>query len=477
MKANNRNAVLSTLTAMKVIFLMNSKRKVTDLNQWMVASRVEGACTKEEKVSVKMNSRVKKGMSPRLAAILTALDYDKMQREKADLWYYLLQDEDSMGGNGVTREINDLIQVDGALSADLAHQMECFTGVDLRVLDMEDNLELTDRQMAAVKKLYQLELQTRDEEQKEFYRENRIAILEDKLDKEYALDEYIDANREDDIDDEDEGKFDRTYNRARAKKGLQLVETLRSRAKDASYAELIRWNKKLKEARLGTKGDWTTYKHTFKLQNGEYRTIEKKVRTPKFKEDRLPYIFYVASKMVLECYISKRTTGRVKARAAQAYVELRKKWNEIPENSKNGEPESLRERYGRYLNSELMENDGIDANAVLFGKGTLSHHHWAEMIDLKQLSDDPIVLQSWLLRKEAENYNLPKGTTNVSVAMAMLALIKTKGNKAAAARMVDMPYSTFRDRIKKAMQALSDARKEKRLDEKVYHLMSQFLSR
>jgi hypothetical protein len=215
-------------------------------------------------------------------------------------------------------------------------------------------------------------------------------------------------------------------------RGEALMYWLKDKAKDMAINELVRWNIRVNKRRK--MGSWDETK-TQKNWEQEQENIDYK----------LSFVHYVGCKIVIERQLAKKYVQgtRAQVRAKESYERNMEMWEQY----------NLANRLEGTATCEF-DGDVIDPDAAYFGRPGLVHQRYVEMIDMKRISEDETVLQGYLLSCEAGNMNLPQGTDNVSIATAIIAMVRAKGVQAEAARMVNMPYSTFRYRMKQARKAL-----------------------
>lgn len=221
-------------------------------------------------------------------------------------------------------------------------------------------------------------------------------------------------------------------------RGANLLDYLEKKASEMTAKELIRWN----------------------IQVNERRKLEE----PEMRDYRLSFVHWVACKLALEGALMKiypeGTRAQVRAEESyNKYVDMYYQYNVGPRVSEDATCE---------FNDEL-----IDPEAAYFGRPGVMTNRYATIIDMKnRLCADETILQGYILACEDA---LPEGTKNVDVAVAVLALMKAEGNQAKAARMVKMPYSTFRDRLKKARKMLEEKLDRNELSSSEYNAFRRLI--
>jgi len=204
-------------------------------------------------------------------------------------------------------------------------------------------------------------------------------------------------------------------------RGINLHDWLEKKAEFMTANELVYWNRQVNERR--------------------------KLKDPEVRDYRLSFVHWVACKLILEGALMKiypeGTRAQVRAEESyNKYVDMYYQYNVGPRIDENATCQ--------------FDDELIDPDAAYFGRPGVVHQRYATIIDLKnRLCEDETVLQGYLLACEDE-ISMPTGTKNVSAEIAVLAMLKARGNQAAAARMVKMPYSTFRDRLKTARKILEE---------------------
>lgn len=221
-------------------------------------------------------------------------------------------------------------------------------------------------------------------------------------------------------------------------RGANLLDYLEKKAEYMTAKELIFWN----------------------IQVNERRKLE----APEVRDYRLSFVHWVACKLILEERLMEEYPEGTKAhnRAVESYnkyVDMYYQYNVGPRVNEDASCE---------FDDELM-----DPEAAYFGRPGVMTNRYATIIDMKnKLCADETVLQGYILAREDA---LPEGTKNVDVAIAVLALIRAEGNQAAAARLVKMPYSTFRDRLKKARKMLEEKLDRNELSSSEYNIFRSMI--
>ena len=172
-----------------------------------------------------------------------------------------------------------------------------------------------------------------------------------------------------------------------------------------------------------------------------------KRRKTEDKDYRLSFIHYTGCKIVIEKQLSKRYAKGSKAqrRAEESYARAMNNWEMYELGAR------LEGNHNCQFRDEL-----IDPDASYYGRPGVVHSRYADVIDMRRISEDETVLQGYMLSCEAESYSLPKGVENVSLATVVIAMVRAEGNKIAACRMVDMCYSTFCELLRQARVILEE---------------------
>jgi hypothetical protein len=310
-----------------------------------------------------------------------------------------------------------LMQINTAAHADNEDARARFTGVAQWVLDKERYIGLSDKQEQAVKKLHNLEHSTRDKDQKETYRANRVAVLEGAFDGEQAQElDLLIAEQERDMDDEDEN-WNRFLRKTQAQRGYEMVEWFKVNAPQADTKTLIKWSKAVNKRRI----------------------------EPTFKEDRLSYCHWVASKIVIEWWLAKRSYGKLKAKAAENYATQRERWD----------TDNLQERYDAHLHSDISMSNEVEMDASYMGRAGIAASRMEEFIDIARDKDEDL-LKGFLLFREREGLQLPEGTEAKNFANILIALSRCNGNKSAAARLLGVAKSTYYGWVRQAHKKLQE---------------------
>ena len=305
-----------------------------------------------------------------------------------------------------------LIQIDSSMASEAIAKLERFTGVSEAVLDKEARLATTEEQDRAIRILYNMGKATSNKEEKAMYEANRRAIIEANEDEGMELDRLIAEQKEDDSEEEN---WSRALRTSQAKRSYEVVEWLKVNAPSFDVHKLIRWSKKVNDRRFN----------------------------PQFKEDQLSYCHWVAAKIIIELWISKKSYGKVKARAAQEFAKRRHEWD----------TNKLGERYDAHLFQDLGMSNEIDMDASFMGKCGVSAARMADFLDILKDKDEDL-LKGFLLFRERDGFQLPQGKEAKNFANILIALSRCNGNKTAAAKLLGVARSTYNGWVKQAEKQL-----------------------
>jgi len=235
----------------------------------------------------------------------------------------------------------------------------------------------------------------------------RMFIAEKARDLGIAMRTYQPETADEDL--EEKGRMASAW-----EKGAVMLEWMAKHAEKMSVKQLMTWNQRVNVRR--------------KLEDEP--------------ENKLSYAHYVSLKIIFEGLLAEKANGKIQRMAEESvgnYVD----------------------QYNEYRCADRIDGKGdmpfdeqMDSEASLYGT-QLSHNRWVSIIDLKKrISDDEMVLEGYMMCGE-EGLGLKEGLEN-SIGQCVIALSRTEGNKAAAARLLDMHPSTFNNRIKKARTLLSE---------------------
>jgi hypothetical protein len=310
-----------------------------------------------------------------------------------------------------------LIQVDSGVHSDNMYTLDMWTSANHYTLQREAHMGLSDRQERAVHKLHDMEHSTRDKALKGSYRANRKAILEKAYDGEEARElDLLIAEQEAELDDGEEN-WNRLLRKTQASRSYEMVEWFKERAPKASVHQLIKWSKGVNKRRID----------------------------PTFQEDRISYCHWVASKIVLEWWLAKKSYGELKAKAAENYATRRAEWDE----------HGLQKRYDAHLHSNLDMSNEADMDASFMGKTGIAASRMEEFIDIARDKDEDLI-KGFLLFREKEGLQLPQGTEAKNFANILIALSRCNGNKTAAAKLLGVARSTYFGWVKQAQKRLEE---------------------
>ena len=293
-----------------------------------------------------------------------------------------------------------LIQINTAAEADAAAELERFTGASSWLLKKESRLELTEQQEHANNTLFNMAMSTRNKEMKDDLLTNRRTVLEANEDEGSEIDKLI-ADQQSDMDEDEQ--YDRSFRKSQAERGYELVEWLKANTPSASRDMLIKWSKQTNARRIN----------------------------PDFPENRLSYCHWVASKIVLEYWLSRRCTGQYKVKAAVNHAKALENW----------ETHDLQARYDAHLHESIGFNE-IDMDASYMGRCGIAASRMEEYIDVARDKDEDL-LKGFLLFREKNGMQLPKGTEAKSFANILITLSRCNGNKTAAAKLLGVARSTY----------------------------------
>ena len=337
----------------------------------------------------------------------TIINAVRMEREEA----HRKEDMAWLGYLAREQEVS-LIQIDSSMYADAQAELERWTGASPMLLQREEKMELTDQQEDAVRKLFNMAKASRNEQEKAMLEDNRRTVLEANEEEAEELDRLI-AEQQEDMDEDE--NWQRLLRKSQAERSYEMVEWFKVNAPMAKPETLMKWSK---------------------LVNG--RRI-----SPAFKEDRLSYCHWVASKIVIEYWMSRKAYGKVKAKAAVEYAKRRAEWDE----------NKLQERYDAHLMDTISDMDRMDPDGSTMGRCGIPASRMAEYIDISRDKDEDL-LKGFLLFREKEGLQLPQGKEAKSYANVLIALSRCNGNKTAAAKLLGVARSTFNGWVKQAQKQL-----------------------
>ena len=307
-----------------------------------------------------------------------------------------------------------LIQMNTAAQAQADAELERFTGASRFLLGQEKELSLTDKQEHASKVLFRMAMAAKDKDTKARFMENRKVILEANKDKEDELDKLI-HEQEEDMDEEE--SYNRLFRKTQAQKGYELVEWFKVHAPTATREKLIKWSRSTNKRRLN----------------------------PDFEENRLSFCHWVASKIVLEYWLSRRCTKQYKVRAVMNHTNALELWDKY----------NLQDRYNAHLHTSIEFAKEVDMDASYSGRYGVSASRMEEFIDVHRDKDEDL-LMGFLLFREKHGFQLPQGKEAKSFANVLIALNRCNGNRSAAAKLLGVAKSIYNGWVKQATKKLNE---------------------
>ena len=394
--------------------VMNMTREENDMSQKLtVAQRVMAL---RQKVSANIKA-LAKAMRPDMNKFIVGGAVD--------------QDIDS--DMSLLGQVDDLVQIDVGKAVNALAEIEKFCSLEVKYLKVEERNDMTEAQFSALKTLYKLEKGNRDEKQASF-RQNRISILEGIEEENKALDMELAEIMEDDRN-EDERIYDQLesiFHKTRNIRGHEFVMWLKEHAKDMTRDQLIDWSKKLNKRRFSK------------------------------TDNQLSYDIWVAGKILIEKYLSKRGLSvKERAKASEEFAKRIKEWEE----------HDLSTRFAAHAEEPLQEWQ-MDTENPIMGKASLSYRKYEEYCDMARAFGDRHVAMGFILSNE-EDYQIKEGTDLLSD--IILALIRCEGNKSAAAIMCGLPRTTYRRRLDKALKVVNQKLDEGAISKDEHRLIVELL--
>lgn len=376
------------------------------MKEWIKGGRVEGAYTSSGLPRFKQPERRRGG-----SKLINLLESERIERERKSLWAALLEDNEKTEETVYDR-IQSLISTDNAGSADLVCLMERWTSMPINMLGWEDSVQLNDKDMDEAKILFKEMMAARGYE-KEAFAYARKCLLEKNSDKEFELDyrinQVIDAE-----DPNEDDAFDMRFRGGQMKRGFDLVEKIKYLAdqNDWSFNDVMAWNKAINEARFGGKDKKVKVTHMKPkgMTRAQLVELNKKrgikgikdlvknksvieVQEPMHRENRMPYVMWLAARIILQMQIVKLADSKkVKATAASNLAKALQQWRHIPDeqdmrriygkNWEKFEPESPEMRFNRYRTEQLeMKGEQKLQQPAASGNTGLYHDRWAAFVD------------------------------------------------------------------------------------------------